>query len=514
MKSIKPLLPLAILFAFLFLGCQKQELKWSSDWVVPLADGEIKMSDLLDEKFLRVNDQGWYDLVFDTTLDFGVDSLLTIADTTVQLDYQVPVSVSVPPGVMLINEVQNQSGLLPDDVQLKALHLQSGTLHYRIENHIGGPLHCVYSIQRTTINGWPLIIDVEVDAGNVTTPGVIEGDLDLSHAQFDLTGVTGFLVNDLATTMQVSASSYATGNTAVMAGQAVSVEVSFIAPKVSYARGYFGQQEIHIQEALYLGKDFPQGEIHLPALNWDCEIQNWMGVDLMMQWNDIHFERDGQEPLSLNAPGIGQSLAIARAEDWQGAVNPQLLNLHWDEDNSNLLSVTNYLGGSASIDANVQLNPLGNMNGTNDFIYPSKMLQIHSKLHAPLAFTAKDLTAEEWLSIQWDSKSDWNGSLDFHAENTFPFEADVMVMHEAELLGVIHIGAGGWNEASNKLVVQESLSSLIVNPRQWEEIKTNGGVRLRWVFNTTDYPHFVSVRPEQYARLKITGDVTVQSTIE
>ncbi len=72
MKSINPLLPLVVLFAFLFLGCQKQELKWSSDWVVPLADGEIKMSDLLDEKFLQVNGQGWYDLVFDTTLDFGV----------------------------------------------------------------------------------------------------------------------------------------------------------------------------------------------------------------------------------------------------------------------------------------------------------------------------------------------------------------------------------------------------------------------------------------------------------
>lgn len=514
MKSIKTLLSLAVLFAFLFLGCQKQELKWSSDWIVPLADGEVKMSDLLDEKFLQVNGQGWYDLVFDTTLDFGIDSLLTITDTTVQLDYQVPVSVSVPPGVMLINEVQNQSGLLPEDVQLKALHLQSGTLHYRIENHIAGPLHCVYNIQRTTINGEPLAIDVEVNGGSVNNPGVVEGDLDLSHAQFDLTGVTGFLVNDLSTSMQVSASSSAAGNTPVVAGQTISVEVSFIAPKVSYARGYFGQQEIQIQEALSLGKDFPRGEIQLPALSWDCEIQNWMGVDLSMHWDDIHFERDSQESLSLNAPGIGQSLAIARAEDWQGAVNPQSLNLHWDQDNSNLLSVTNYLGGSAWIDANVQLNPLGNMNGTNDFIYPFKMLQIHSKLHAPLSFTAKDLTAEEWLSIQWDSNSDWSGALNFHAENAFPFEADVMVMHEAELLGVIHIGSGGWNDASNTLVVQENLSSLNVNPRQWEEIKAKGGVRLRWVFNTTDYPHFVRVRPEQYARLKITGDVTVQTTIE
>jgi len=131
-----------------------------------------------------------------------------------------------------------------------------------------------------------------------------------------------------------------------------------------------------------------------------------------------------------------------------------------------------------------------------------------------LAFTAKDLTAEEWLSVQWDSNSDWNGVLNFHAENAFPFETDVMVMHESELLGVIHIGAGGWNDASNALVVQENLSSLNINPRQWEEIKTKGGVRLRWVFNTTDYPHFVRVRPEQYARLKITGDVTLQTTIE
>jgi hypothetical protein len=514
MKNNKAIWPLGIMMTLLFFSCKKQEVKWSSDWVAPIADGKVQWSDLLDEKYLQINQEGWYDLVYDTTIDFGVDSLLTIQDTTIQMDYEVPVSVSVPPGVMLINETQNQSGLLPQDVELKALNLSSGILHYRIENHIHGPLHCLYSIQRATILGMPLEIDVDVNAGTLNSPGVVEGDLDLSHAQFDLTGVTGFLVNDLSTKMQLSVSTSATQNIAVVAGETISIEVSFIAPEVAYARGYFGQQNISLHEELSLGNDFPQGEIQLQALNWDCEIQNWMGVDVLMNWNGVEFTRNNEQPLSLTAPGIGQTLAIARAEDWQGAVNPQWLNLHWDEENSNLLDVVQYIGGTAIVDANIQLNPLGNANGSNDFVYPNRMMRIHSKLHAPLAFNAKDMTAEEWLDFSWDSNADWNGKLSFQAENAFPFDADVAVMHESELLGIIHINAGGWNETKKELIIENSISTLTINPKQWEGIKENGGLRLRWVFNTTNYPEFVRVRPEQYAALKVIGDFTLQTTIE
>jgi hypothetical protein len=514
MKNNNAIWPLGLLMILLFFSCKKQEVKWSSDWVAPIADGKVQLSDLLDERYLRVNQDGWYDLVYDTTIDFGVDSLLAIQDTTIQLNYEVPVSVSVPPGVMLINETQNQSGLLPKDVELKALNLASGILHYRIENHISGPLNCLFSIQRAILNGMPLEIDVDVNAGTLNSPGVVEGDLDLSHVQFDLTGVTGLLVNDLSTSMKVFTSNSATQNVVIVAGETISIEVSFIAPEVGYARGYFGQQNISLHDELSLGKDFPQGEIKLQSLNWDCEIQNWMGVDVLMHWNGLEFTRNNEQPLSLSAPGIGQSLAIARAQDWQGAVNPQWLNLHWDEENSNLLDVVQYLGGTAVFDANIQLNPLGNVNASNDFVYPNRMLRIQSKLQAPLALNAKDMTAEEWLDFSWDSNADWNGKLSFQAENAFPFEADVAVMHEAELLGIIHINAGGWNEIINELIIENSISTLTINPKQWEGIKKNGGLRLRWVFNTPNYPEFFRVRPEQFAALKVTGDFTLQTTIE
>jgi len=190
------------------------------------------------------------------------------------------------------------------------------------------------------------------------------------------------------------------------------------------------------------------------------------------------------------------------------------LNLHWDEENSNLLDVVQYLGGTAIVDANIQLNPLGNANGSNDFVYPNRMMRIHSKLHAPLAFNAKDITAEEWLDFSWDSNADWNGKLSFQAENAFPFDADVAVMHESELLGTIHINAGGWNETNKELIIENSISTLTINPKHWEGIKENGGLRLSWVFNTTNYPEFVRVRPEKYSALKVIGDFTLQTTIE
>jgi hypothetical protein len=514
MKSSKAFHILSLALFVMMLACKKQELSWNSEWKAPLADGRLQLSDLIDSRYLLVNDSGWYDLVFDTTIEVGIDTLIQIQDTTMSLDYLAPVSVSVPPGVMLINEVQNQAGMLPEDFLLKELKLKSGILHYRIVNRIAGPLNCRYSIQRATIDGNPLEIDVDVSGGSENNPGVVEGDLILDQAQFDLTGVTGFLVNDLSTKMEVRASSSATQNVSVFSGDKISIEVSFIDPQVSYARGYFGQQEINWDDQLSLGKDFPQGKIQLQKLKWDCQIQNWMGVDASIRWNQIQMNQVNQQPLNLQAPGIGQELHLARAEDWQGAVNPQFIDLHWDEQNSNILEIAQYLGGNAQVSATFQLNPLGNVNGTNDFIYPDKMLLIQSHVQAPLTFNAKDLTAEEWLDLEWDSNVDWNGTLTFQAENTFPFEADVAIMHESQLLGIIHLAPGGWNSALNQLEIQSTTSALTVNQNQWEGIKGNGGLRLRWVFNTANYPSFVMIRPEQYAALKVIGDVTLQTTIE
>jgi hypothetical protein len=514
MKSNKVHHILSLAFFVMMMACKKQELSWNSEWKAPLADGRLELSDLIDSRYLQVNDSGWYDLVFDTTIEVGMDTLISIQDTTMSLDYVVPVSVSVPPGVMLINEAQNQAGMLPEDFLLKELKLKSGVLHYRIVNRIGGPLNCRYNIQRATIQGEPLEINVEVSGGTASNPGMVEGDLNLDQAHFDLTGVTGFLVNDLSTKMEVRASSSATQNVSVFSGDKISIEVSFIDPQVSYARGYFGQQEINWNDQLSLGKDFPQGQIQLQKLKWDCQIQNWMGVDASIRWNQIQMTHTSQSALDLQAPGIGEELLLARAEDWQGAVNPQYINLHWDEQNSNILESAQYLGGNAQVNATFQLNPLGNVNGTNDFIYPEKMLLVQSHVQAPLTFNAKDLTAEEWLDIQWDSQVDWNGTLTFQAENAFPFEADVAIMHESQLLGIIHLAPGGWNQTMNQLDVESTTSVLTIHQNQWNGIKKNGGLRLRWVFNTAEFPSFVSVRPEQYAALKVIGDVTLQTTIE
>lgn len=505
---------IALLFAIIIAACKKQDLKWNSQWEAPIADGKIKVSDLLDERYLMVNDSGWYELVFDTTIDLAVDTLLSVKDTTLELTYEVPVSINVPPGVMLINETQNQAAMLPKGFVLKQMNLKSGNLHYRIENYIDGPLRCKYNIQRASINGLPLEINVEVNGANVTTPGVVEGDFDLSNAIIDLTGVTGFLVNDLATTMQIYASNSLTQNIPVSAGDHVVITVSFENPVVSYAKGYFGQEQLHIDETFSLGENFPNGEFHLKALDWKCQFQNWMGVDLKMAFHSFEVNKTGKETLNIGGPGLGDVITLARAEDWQGAVNPQLIDWHWNNQNSNLLELTNYMGGQAHISADLQLNPLGNNNGTNDFIYPEKMFSIHSHIQSPLCFNAKLIHAEEWVALDWDNNVDWNGKLKVQLENAFPFDAALTFIHESEVIGVVRLNPGGWDASNNTVITDLCISELTLTSAQWEGIKKNGGFRVEWVFNTTNYPGFVCLRPEQYAAVKVIGNVNVQTTIQ
>ncbi len=58
MKNSKAFLIAGLWMSFLFFSCKKQELKWSSDWIAPIADGKVYFSDLIDEKYLQVNDGG------------------------------------------------------------------------------------------------------------------------------------------------------------------------------------------------------------------------------------------------------------------------------------------------------------------------------------------------------------------------------------------------------------------------------------------------------------------------
>ncbi len=86
MKSSKAFHILSLALFVMMLACKKQELSWNSEWKAPLADGRLQLSDLIDSRYLLVNDSGWYDLVFDTTIEVGIDTLIQIQDTTMSLD--------------------------------------------------------------------------------------------------------------------------------------------------------------------------------------------------------------------------------------------------------------------------------------------------------------------------------------------------------------------------------------------------------------------------------------------
>ncbi len=488
------------------VACRKEPTSWETQWELPLVNAEFKIEDWIGDHFLEVDDQGWYQIHWDTLVNLSLDTLIQIPDTSLNLSYALPFQVNVPAGLTLLHQTQSNADWIPEGMQLREMKVSNGKLHYKVWSEVDGDVELKFEVLRASKSGTPLLIDLILPPGSIASPSMVEGDFDLAQYVFDLTGPSGNGFNDWTNDILIRSADAGMGADVHMNDE-VRVEMTFEDTRIEKAVGYLGQQSWKIDESLAIGKGMPTGDFHWASANIQWQMINRMGTDLAVNLSNVQFVDANQAICNLANEQLNSWRYLSRAQmDANGTIYPTQLEYDWNDQNSNLAQTIGYWGGDIKVKGDMKLNPMGNVNGFGDYFIP-EAFQLKAQVIAPVRFNAKGVTVKKNIPVQIDQDIEGSGIIRLKVSNGFPVEMSLSVLENGQLLGDGTVVSGTLQIDGRTIVPSESSISISCSKEQLTEIQKNGFIAATWLLNTTNYPAMVGFRPEYKASVQMIGDV-------
>jgi len=449
----RTILPFFILS--LFISCSREEqTSWDIDVLAPLAETRLSVNNLIADSLI-VSASGnpvliRYENQFNLIPN---DSLYFIPDTSFSSSFSLPFSINLPAGF----EVVDLSQLVRfnyKDVQLSEAILESGIANFKVLNTISDKIYVDYSIPNASFSGESLQFnDIEIAPGSNQTPTVFEKNIILNGYLLNLRGDMGNLSNQFRVNLNAKLNPDGNGATTYANLPILTYQYNFKNIKPYYVRGYLGQSSFTGNDFLSLSEMKKlSGIIHLEDITLNFEIENSIGADFSLNFQNIKASRNGTE-LQLNHPIIGNNQQLNRAQNTaQGDLpySPTYKNYSFNSSNSNIKALIELLPDRLSFEARASLNPLGNVSSGNDFLYKNSNVRVKTTLELPLSFSANAITFTDTLTtLGIESTTTENvlgGDLQILATNSFPF--DLMVK--------------GYLLDENKVLIDSLLSNQVI----------------------------------------------------
>lgn len=518
----------ACLFSTVLLlaACRKDRpaAQWDVDITAPLVSGSLTVGDALGEDNIIVGSDGVVTALFTEQLfSLSLDTVLGIPDTIFQYGEPFPFSsLSLPPGYPLTsNDEVNRFDL--EDVQLSRLDIREGTVLVTVISSIEAPIIMTFGLPGATRNGQQLEVTATVPAAapngtmSVTVPADIDG------YRFDLRGPTFDDVNTLATEFGGMIDPTFGSNVTVTDEDSVVALVSYTGMVPQYARGYFGQREVHIgpdTNALASDLGITANSLDIASIDVRLKLTNGIGVDGQARIDPLTSQNTATSSnVDLNHAITNGTVQINRALDLGNGHQPAVSTYHLDEDNSNIDLFIENLPDAIAFEADLTLNPLGDISNGNDFLYFDSKLSADLEVEVPLCLAVNGLqlqtTSNPELPGTQENHGLREGELMLFARNGFPFDASLqldIVDAEGNVLSNIPVsGSISSGVLDANYIVQtpvESRLSAFVSEAQVDLLYNGGLVRITSTYNTAGAPQQVKIL--EHYRLDV--QITVRGT--
>ena len=491
---------LIILLAICTISCLKREkpLTWETDWTIPVAHGSMGLGDLLPDSLLISNADSSLQLVFEHDIfTFDLEELVAIPDTTLIESYTLPVvtPVSFSPGQVFINQPK-ENLLAIADVELVSVIVASGQVAYKLESTVAGDVVYTYKIPSATDPmGVPFEKIVNVPAGSVTNKSIVIGSFDLAGYTIDMTGTNGNAINTIATSIDCKINPSYSGNVSVSNQDTIIISNTLQSIKIERADGYFGQHQINTGlnfQDVDGFEMFESGNLSISQFTMNFNIENGIGVDALIGINQFSTVGNAGNSTNLMHPIIGSTQLLNRAYESNGSFVPSNLSFLLDENNSNISSMIGEIPNSIGYDFDVEINPLGNISGYNDFVDKDSPLRLFINASMPLNVIANDLVLVDTISVNIADTSKLNSmKLMLDLANGFPLNAEISiaVLDQNDKIANFIFSPGLIDAAmigSNGKVSQiaNSYHEIEINGKDMERLKLYGKVILKVKFNS------------------------------
>jgi len=503
-----------------FVSCRKDfSPSWESSLLIPLIKTELSINDVITDSLIAVNHDQSLSLVYRNNIySFSIDSIIQFPDTITNSFYNIPFTINAQPGQTLIN-TNDVKKLKFGSASITLAQIRSGFVVFKALNTLKEAVVCSYKIPSATRNGIPF------ELNELIPPAANAADLyirkiDISGYDLDLRGPNGTSHNRISTIIQAKIDP--NGNPVqITPADMLRIDVNFEDLQFNYAKGYFGNSSHSFgpdTNAFKLFTKISEGSIDLESVKAILTIENSFGIDASVMFNSLTAINSlNNQSLSLASPLIGKPVNITRAVETNTYLTPvQPSVFSYNLSGSNIAGMIEVMPDHLSYSATVDINPLGNVSGGNDFVYYAKGLKSFIDLEIPLSVIAANLTLVDTVAINIGTNLDniTEGDFRLTAVNGFPFSA---------ALQFYTIGASGQITDSllyhQKIIdaAQLNASYLVTQPKTSVlniPVDYNKIVKLREAnrvivkarFNTASQSHHVRLYDYYKLSLNLTGD--------
>ena len=431
-----------VLFGILLTleSCSVDGTNWDVNATAPVIETRLDLTNLIGTDNLSISNDSAINIAVDVplyTFNFDTLSNLPLAKSVYAYVWTLP-NVSLPGGAG-IPGLTSSLDLTGTDIQLSKFEIKTGKLRCSLKSTLTQPLVFTYYIPKVTKNGTMLqFVDTLPGRASGQDTVVFVRDFVIDDYDIDLTGALGDDFNSL--TASVDAITIA-GNPSVpiTTGQVLfKTETELIEMTPEYAKGYLGQYNFSDANSTTSFNELEMirnGLIDVENINLRLTFHNTIGADVSFQPIEIKATntRNGQMVI-LNHSTIGSTVNINRAIENLSILNPvteSTYSFDINSLNSNIEQLLELLPDQISLQADVELNPYGNVGGYTDFFYYDHPAFIQMQLNLPLKFSASNLLLIDTIDNPFtdleilDPISD--GEFIVRVENKFPLESELQL---------------------------------------------------------------------------------------
>lgn len=524
---------LAIIVSAMLFSCKK-DTSWDVDAAIPIAQSKLNMSNFFGDSIFSSDPAGTLHINFSKELlNFTMDSLVKLPDTTVNVGYTSFFTASLSPGQLIFsNNISNDKEITFDvtnSVELNRAIIKKGTLKVEYNNTYTQPLYFDYYINSATLWGNPLHVTQLVPAN---TSGFVKYYA-LDGYNISLTGLSQNKVNTLVQTYTISTDPSGQPDQ-LQPGQGLNIKLSFADVVPEYVQGYFGQQNLTFgpdSSAIGLLGNFTADNLVLSQAAFNFRIINEFGIEMTSSINSVKsIKTNPLNIVSLNSGNLLQSINVNRASKTNNPSNPVfpwIKQININSGNSNLNpfieNLPNYLGYSL----NATINPLGNISAGNDFAYYGRGLKVYADIDIPLALSANYFSLVSYSKVDLTQLRELDNvnhcEIILNARNNYPFRTTLqgyMLDEQGQVIDSLFIPGQNYIEQAvtdiNNVVLHYTDSKLIAafDHLKIENLKKCKQIKFVTFLYLPNQPTPISIKEDSYLDLVISANINYNVRIK
>lgn len=514
------------LFSFLLVACRKEKASWDSDWRVPLISDTLRLDKLVTDSILAVNADGSYHLVINRNiLEFGLDSLVQLPDTTIKQSTSISISsISVPPGISFINQEEVHSFDVAD-FQLKKVVLKSGSAEIKVKSQVPGACNLTLQLPSVKKDGVTYSKTLFAPAASAGNPTTLTDVIDLRDYEIDLTGSTGGSFNQLRSKLIVQ--SDPNGETFVFSNQdSIIFEVRFKSLIPNYARGYFGNQLVSDTTTIDfdLLNNITAGAIDLDNVVLKIELLNGLKTSARSKLSLLENGGISNTTVALNHPQIGPWIWLNQATGpWDNLVFSSHI-IEFNQLNSNIEAFLENIPRFLRLGYAVELNPWGNVSGSWDELFPTSKVIARLTADMPLAIGMNQLTYADTFDIELANDGNAfalkEGEFEIHTSNAYSFQGQLQLVFLGDQGQVLltknasePIAGAGSLSNFNPIQLAKSKVFIRLNETETEQAMKMKKLVVKAIFDSPQNGQIATLYDGQFLAFKLFTNLKIRTSL-